>query len=98
SFFRKPGLAQAIDDHWRGWGPVVQEPFGREWRMETTRLCQGRMRLGVVPLRGLSSRQHGVGKIGRESRGNGTLKLLDGRVKPTPAKFGKAQVRVPEAA
>ena len=91
SFFRKPGLAQAIDNNRWDWRRLRQKPFDRELRIETTRLCQSQFRLGVVPFRGLSSRQKGVGKIGRVSRVDGTLKLLDRRVKPTPAKFGKAQ-------
>jgi hypothetical protein len=41
---------------------------------------------------GLSTRQKGVSKIGWISRYNGALKLLDRRVKPTPANLGKAQV------
>ena len=85
SFFRKPGLAQAIDNN--GWGRrLCRKPFDCELRVETTRLRQSQFRLGVVHFRGLSSSQKGVGKIGRVSRGNGTLKLLDRRVKPTPAK------------
>ena len=39
-----------------------------------------------------------VGKIGRVSRYDGTLKLLDCRVEPTLAKLGKTQVHVPDAA
>jgi hypothetical protein len=56
SFFGKPSLAQAIDDHWWDWGPGLQEPFDGELRIETTRLRQSEFRLGVVPRRSLSSR------------------------------------------
>ena len=39
SFFRKPGLAQAIDND--RWGRRLrQKPFDRELRIETTRLRQ----------------------------------------------------------
>ena len=56
SFFRKPGLAQAIDND--RWGRRLgQKPFDCELRVETTRLRQSQFRLGVVPFRGLSSRQ-----------------------------------------
>jgi hypothetical protein len=91
SFFRQPGLAQAIDnDRW--WWQLGQNPFDCELRKETARLRQSEFRLDVVPFRGLSSRQKGVGNLGRVSRVDGTLKLLDRRVKPTPAKFGKRQI------
>ena len=98
SFFRQPGLAQAVDnDRW--WlASFSAEPFDRELRIETTRLRQSEFRLGVVPLRGLSSGQNGVGNIGPVSCVNCSLKFLDRRVKPTPANLGKAQVRVPDAA
>ena len=33
SFFRKPGLAQAFDDHWWGRGPGLHEPSDRELRI-----------------------------------------------------------------
>ena len=95
-FFRQPCLAQALNDHWRDW-PVLQEPFDRELRVEATRLRHGEFRLGVVPLRGLSSRQKGVGKKGPVPRVNCSLKLLNRRVKPTQANLGNAQVRVAEA-
>jgi hypothetical protein len=56
SFFRKAGLAQAIDND--RWGRRLgQKPFDCELRVETTRLRLSQFRLGVVPLRGLSSRQ-----------------------------------------
>ena len=89
---RKPSIT--ID----GVGRLGQKPFDCELRIETARLRQSEFRLGVVPFRGLGSRQNGVGNIGRVSRVDGTLKLLDRRVKPTPAKFGNAQVHVPDAA
>jgi hypothetical protein len=72
SFFRRASLAQAIDND--RWGRrLCQKPFDCESRKEATRLCQGRFRLGVVPLRGLSSRQHGVGNVGWVSRVDGML-------------------------
>src|SRR5579859_83560 len=74
-FFRKPGLAQAIDNDRRSRHHLGKK-FDRDLRIETTRLCQSRFRLGVVPLRSLSSRQKRVGKIGGVSRDDGTLKSL----------------------
>src|SRR5271169_1106913 len=95
SFFRRASLARAIDND--RWGRrLCQKPFDCESRKEATRLCQGRCRLGVAPLRRLSSRQHGVGNVGRVSRVDGMLKLLDRRFKPTPANLGKAQIHVPD--
>jgi len=43
---------------------MLQEPFDRELRVDTTRLRHGEFRLSVVPLRGLSCRQKGVGNVG----------------------------------
>ena len=75
---------------------MLRKPFDRELRIETTRLRQSEFRLGVVPLRGLSSRQKGVGKIGPVPCVNCSLKLRNRRVKPTQANLGNAQDRVPE--
>jgi hypothetical protein len=97
SFFREPGLAQAIDNN-RQSRYRLHKKFDRELRIGTTRLRQSEFRLGVVPLRGLSTRQKGVGIIGRVSQYDGMLKLLDSRVKPTLAELGKTQVDVPDAA
>ena len=91
SFFRQPRFAQAIDNDRQG-RHRLSKKFDCELRIETTRLCQSRLRLGVLPFRGVSTRQKGVSKIGWVSRYDGTLKLLDCRVKPTPANLGKAQV------
>jgi hypothetical protein len=97
SFFRKPSLAQAIDNNRHSWYPL-RKKFDRELRIETTRYRQSEFRLGVITFHGLSTRQKGVGIIGRVSRYDGTLKLLDCRVEPTVAKLGKTQVHVPDAA
>ena len=67
---------------------MLRKPFDRELRIETTRLRQSEFRLGVVPLRGLSSRQKGVGKIGPVPCVNCSLKLRNRRVKPTQANLG----------
>ncbi len=98
SLFRQPRLAQALYDHWRDWGPGLQEPFDRELRIETTGLRQSELRLDVVPRRGLSSRQKGVGKKGPKPCVNSSLKLANRRVKSTQANLGNAQDRVPAAA
>ena len=81
SFFRQPGLAQAIDDN-RQSRYRLRKKFDRELRIETTRLRQSELRLGVIPFRSLGTRQKGVSIIGRVPRYDGTLKLLDCRVEP----------------
>jgi hypothetical protein len=60
-------------------------------RIETARLRQSEFCLGVVPLRSLSSRQKGVGKIGPEPCINSSLILRNRRVKPTQASLANAQ-------
>ena len=76
----------------------MRKKFDRELGSETTRLCQSRFRLGVVPLRGLSSRQKGVGNKDPVPRVNRSLKLRNRHVKPTQATLGNALQPVPEAA
>ena len=59
SFFRQPGLAQAIDNN-RQSRCRLRKKFDCELRIETTRLRQSEFRLGVIPIRGLSTRQKGA--------------------------------------
>ena len=72
--------------------------FDRELRVETTGFCQSEFRLGVVPLRGLKSRQKGIGNERSVPCVNCSLKLHNRRVTPTQAISASAQHHVPDAA
>ncbi len=77
---------------------MLCKPFDRELWIETARLRQCEFCLGVVPLRGLSSRQKGVGKIGPVPYVYGSSQLQNARIRSTPANLTDAQYRVPKAA
>jgi hypothetical protein len=98
SFLRHASLSQTLDDNcWRRAWCLFRIPLDRELWIEPTRLGQSEFCRSVVPLRGLSSCQKGVGKIGPVPRLDCSLKLRKRRVKPAQTSLGKAEGQVPAA-